>query len=72
MTDAELRKQSKSQKRLVKTIKSIDEETDIEDAFEFFKLMREMYSSDQWDEIVGSKTRLYEQVHRVPTTTDDD
>jgi hypothetical protein len=60
MTDAELRKQGNQQRRQLGAIQSVNEPTDIEDAFEYFKLMQDQFTSDQRTAFVESKTRLYE------------
>lgn len=63
MSDAELNKQSAVQRSQVSVISSIDKQTAIEDAFEYFKLMKPLFSSTEWDTIVESKTRVYQEAH---------
>ena len=63
LSDSELRRESKHQKRQIKQIVSIDEKTDAEDAFEYLKLMKHLFTDQEWDEIVETKTRLYEKAH---------
>ena len=63
MSDAELRAQSKGQRQQTGQIAKVDMKTAVEDAFEYFKLMRPLYSDSEWDFIVEAKTRLYQQAH---------
>lgn len=64
MTDSQLRKQHSQQTRLEPRARAIDLPTSAEDAFAYLELIRSTFSTETWDRIVETKTRLIEYAHR--------
>lgn len=63
MADKELRKHGRRQRRMRKKVEEIDQATHLKDAFECFKLIRDLFDQDLWDSIVENVTKLDQQAH---------
>lgn len=72
MADTELREQSRLQRALSGTISKINKETSIEDAFEYFKLLKNIFNASEWDLIVETKTKLYQEAHTKAKQEEND
>jgi hypothetical protein len=61
MTDSELARESKAEKKHAGAIAKINTPTHVEDAFEFFKLRRELFDTTTWDVIAMETAKLQER-----------
>jgi hypothetical protein len=61
MTDSELARESRAQKQSAHKIAKINKPTHVEDAFEFFKLRRDLFDATTWDVIAMETAKLQER-----------
>ena len=62
MSDQDLRTQSRRQRRMLKRLLEIDEPTGIDDAVQYFGLIRDAFEPEQWNEIISKATIVKEVI----------